>query len=58
MPVKRFGGECTLYKTKERDELKKRLCEMHGIKIIYFSNIKHDDVITSQKDLLNEIIFN
>lgn len=55
-PVERFGGENNFEKTKIRDELKKQLCEAHGIKTIYFSDVKHEGVITSKKVLLHEIL--
>ncbi|MFW6233357.1 MAG: hypothetical protein ACOC3Z_01705 [Nanoarchaeota archaeon] len=35
-PVKHWGGEFALKKTKERDKKKKELCEKEGIKLIYF----------------------
>ena len=38
--VEHFGGEIEFEKRKERDSLKKQLCEEHGIKILYYSNLK------------------
>lgn len=44
---------------KERDELKRKLCEVHGIKILYYTNIKLEeypyDVITDKNELLNKL---
>lgn len=34
-----FGGKEVFLKTIERDKLKKQLCEEHGIKMFYFSNL-------------------
>ena len=53
-----FGGAASYRITKKRDELKKRLCEEHGIKIIYFSNlgIRYPyDVIEAPEALLTAI---
>lgn len=50
-----YGGEKAFRTTKRRDELKKRLCEEHGITMIYYSNlgIKYPyKVIESQEGLL------
>lgn len=37
-PSQLFGGEEFYKQTKERDAAKKRLCEEHGIRILYYSN--------------------
>ena len=37
-PTQLFGGEEFYKLTKERDAAKKRLCEEHGIRILYYSN--------------------
>lgn len=37
-PTELFGGEEFYKLTKERDAVKKRLCEEHGIRILYYSN--------------------
>ena len=34
-----WGGEESLSTTRGRDAVKKRLCEEHGIKVLYFSNL-------------------
>lgn len=55
LPVKHFGGEEEFEKIIERDRRKKRLCNEHQIKILYFSheNIEFPyDVITNINDLL------
>ena len=31
-----------LEKQKQRDEMKLKLCEEHGIKMLYYSNVVHD----------------
>ena len=47
-------------KRKENDEIKKRLCEENGIRVLYFSDEKSiilpDNIITNKKILLNNII--
>ena len=53
-PVDFFGGEECFIKTIERDDIKQRLCENNGIKIIYFtnkSNCCNNSTITSLKEL-------
>ena len=59
-PVKHFGGEKKLIKNIKRDKLKKELCDMHGIKILYFSNLKIDDkdIIRDLDKLMEEIVKN
>lgn len=37
-PSQLFGGEEFFKQTIERDAAKKRLCEEHGIRILYYSN--------------------
>ena len=59
-PVNFFGGEEYFIKTIERDNIKQKLCENNGIKIIYFtnkSNCYDNSTITSLKDLGNYIGF-
>lgn len=41
-PTRLFGGEDFYKLTLERDEAKRRLCEAHGIRILYFSNAHID----------------
>lgn len=54
-PVKCFGGEENFEIVVDRDEHKKALCEKHGIKIIYYSNLGFEykyDVIETTGALL------
>ena len=56
--VKFFGGTEALNENKKRDEIKLKLCNEHGIKLLYFSDLKIDfpyAVINSIIDLSNEI---
>jgi very-short-patch-repair endonuclease len=55
-PVEHFGGEKEFEITKERDIRKKNLCSEHGIKILYFSNLKHKGCITNKDELLKQIL--
>jgi hypothetical protein len=41
--VKHFGGEKKLKYTQECDQNKLKLCEEHGIKLIYYSNLSTPD---------------
>jgi hypothetical protein len=57
-PSQLFGGEEFYKLTKERDAAKKRLCEEHGIRILYYSNARVDypyPVFESLKLLLKAI---
>lgn len=36
-PIKKFGGESFLKEQQERDTIKKRLCDEHGIKLFYIT---------------------
>lgn len=52
------GGD-TLKTIQERDATKKKLCEEHGIKIIYFSNLKIRypyPVITKEEELIKFLL--
>ena len=40
---------------KKRDELKKKLCDKHGIEILYFSKFPHEKMITTTNKLIDEI---
>ena len=53
----RFGGEEGFKSQIKRDELKKKLSEENGIKLLYFAKSKYgrDDIITSEDELI-EII--
>lgn len=60
IPVKFFGGDKGLIQTKLRDQNKLGLCAEHGIKILYYSNLRKDfeypyDVITDSQTLIDEI---
>ena len=61
VPVDKFGGDAGFKETEERDILKKKLCDKHGIKIIYFTELKKYDVFLGEKlvkdknNLLEEI---
>lgn len=60
-PINLFGGENGFQNTKERDIQKKKLCEEHGIKILYFSNLGIEypyDVIEDKELLLEKIRLN
>lgn len=53
------GKEKEFLRIQERDELKKKLCEEHGIRIIYYSNLGIDypyQVFEDKEELLKEII--
>ena len=54
-----YGGEKTLNEIKERDLLKRKLCDKNGIKILYFTNIILDEypyeVITDLNELMKNI---
>lgn len=59
-PLKHWGGEDALRKMQERDERKLKLCQEHGVKILYYSDLNIEfpyEVITSLEKLL-EIIKN
>lgn len=60
-PCEYFGGEKAYEKQKKRDEIKKKLCENNGIKILYFStNEKYvsflgENIFHNETELMNEI---
>lgn len=57
-PSQLFGGEDFYKLTIERDAIKKRLCEEHGIRILYYSNAHIEypyPVFESMRLLLNAI---
>ena len=59
-PVNFFGGEECFIKTIERDDIKQKLCENNGIKIIYFTNKNNyynNSAIISLKELKEAILF-
>ena len=47
LPIKRYGGEDDFKIRRERDRVKKELCDKHGIKIFY---------ITRKNNTLNEVL--
>ena len=58
-PIKWYGGYEGFKKTIERDELKRKLCEEHGIKLLYYSNLGIDypyKVFENKDELLKEIL--
>lgn len=57
-PYEVFGGEESLLETQRRDNLKRRLCEEHDIRILYFSNlrIKYPYQVFENLDILIEAI--
>ena len=57
--VELFGGESSLKETIDRDKLKKQLCEEHGVKLLYFSNLGIEypyEVIEDKEELLSRIM--
>ena len=55
--VEVFGGEEGFKRRVELDELKKKLCTEHNLKIFYYSNNKYDnEIITNKNKLLKEIL--
>ena len=53
-----FGGEKHYIIQKSNDELKRKLCEEHGIKVLYYSNLNIDypyEVITDKEKLIEAI---
>jgi hypothetical protein len=59
LPSQLFGGEEFYKQTKERDAAKKKLCEEHGIRILYYSNAHVEypyPVFESMRLLLKAII--
>lgn len=49
VPVDKFGGKEGFDNTITRDIQKKRLCEEHGIRIIYFTELKKYDTFLGEK---------
>ena len=45
-------ARCAFEKIKERDILKKKLCEDNGIDLIYYSDKMDDDVFNNLNDIL------
>lgn len=60
-PIKYFGGKEKYFETVEKDLLKKELCEQHGIKLLYYSNLGIEypyEVIESKEKLIEKIYEN
>ena len=58
-PIEYFGGVKRFEEIQERDGLKKQLCEEHGVKMLYYSQLGIDypyHVFEDKKDLLNAIL--
>lgn len=57
-PVEFWGGEEGLRNTQERDQAKRLLCEQHGIRLLYFSNlgIKYSYNVIQDPERLIKII--
>lgn len=54
-----WGGAKQLKLNQERDTIKRKLCEEHGIKLLYYSNLHIDypyEVIEDEDELLNKIL--
>ena len=58
--VEYFGGEKAFQNTLKRDERKKELCVKHGVKLLYFTNIKNHPkhMLNDHQLLLKEILKN
>lgn len=54
-PIKHFGGLKRYQRQLINDEEKKVLCEERNIKLLYYSNFKKENMITSLKTLKNKI---
>ena len=60
-PVEWFGGEKHFRTQKHNDELKRKLCEEHNIKLLYYSDLKIEypyEVITDKNKLVESICNN
>lgn len=61
-PVEKFGGDSGFELTKERDAIKKRLCEENGILLLYYSTARQvkeiPNIIKTEDELLNKIYKN
>ena len=49
IPVDAFGGESGFEDTLLRDQLKKRLCDENGIRLLYFTELKKYDTFMGEK---------
>lgn len=50
-PVKIFGGEEAFKENIDRDKTKKMLCKKHNIKILYYTNKRHQKDIDEYSDI-------
>ena len=60
-PVKYWGGEEIFEQVVKRDNKKRELCEKHGVKLLYYSELKRVFpyyVITDEEILLEKILEN
>lgn len=55
-PIKFFGGEDRLKDTIEKDKRKKKLCEEHNVKLLYYAKSEYNKEIFTNKDKLLEKI--
>jgi hypothetical protein len=57
--VEMFGGEEGFARTKLRDETKRCLCEKHGLKMLYYSDLGFDYPypVIEDKGILLEAIY-
>lgn len=56
-----FGGENGLKQRKEKDKIKRNLCNKNGIKLLYYANYEYNfpyDVIVDKEELIRKIIDN
>ena len=54
-PIQHFGGDDAYKKQKIRDSSKQKKCEKQGVKLIYFSKLKGENIINDEKKLLEEL---
>jgi hypothetical protein len=57
-PVKHFGGEEKFFKQLKNDLEKKQLCEENNVKLLFFSHLKKENIITKIETLKKEIYEN
>ena len=58
-PIKWYGGDEVFEKTIKRDEIKRKLCEENGVKLLYYSNLGIEypyEVFEDKDELLKEIL--
>ena len=55
-PINYFGGIKGFENRIRLDKLKKELCDINGIKLLYYSNKKiNDSIITNKEKILEQI---